>query len=70
MPRSNEEYLAPLATQAVAWQISRERLLRAICTGRVRGEHRFGRRLVDVRDAENAKVVRALSDQSRQPGTS
>jgi hypothetical protein len=64
LPQANEEYLAPVATMAVTWHINRERLLRAICAGRVRGEQRFGRWLVDVRDGEAAM---ALGTRGRTP---
>ena len=62
MGQTNEEHLAPVAIMAAKWGLNRERLLRAIMSGQVRGEQRFGRWLVDVRDAD---VVRSLVENGR-----
>lgn len=55
----DETFLAPMSSMTAVWGINRDRLLRAIAARRIRGELRFGRWLVDTRDGDAARALRA-----------
>lgn len=59
------EFLHPLTTMAFRWRLSREALLRAVYTGRIRGEQRGARWYVDERDAPRAALIRAAIEARR-----
>jgi hypothetical protein len=63
----NHRYLIPIAEASIAWGLNRERLIRAIASGSIHGEQRFGRWLVDSRGAGIARQLAASPRSSTRP---